>query len=69
MIYVTGDMHGEQGRFDDSKLKKLKRGDYLIVCGDFGFLWDNSVRERAFIKKLSKKKYTTLFIDGTHENF
>lgn len=69
MIYVTGDMHGEQSRFDDSRIKKLKRGDYLIICGDFGFLWDNSAKERAFLKKLSKKKYTTLFIDGTHENF
>lgn len=69
MIYVTGDMHGEQSRFSDPKLKKLKRGDYLIVCGDFGFVWDGSAAERAFIRKLSKKKYTTLFIDGAHENF
>ncbi len=69
MIYVTGDMHGEQDRFSDKSIKKLKRGDYLIVCGDFGFIWDNSAKERAFLKKLSKKKFTTLFIDGTHENF
>lgn len=69
MIYVTGDMHGEVERFNDSAIKKLKRGDYLIVCGDFGFLWDDSAKERAFLKKLSKKKFTTLFIDGTHENF
>lgn len=69
MIYVTGDMHGEQDRFADSRIRKLKRGDYLIICGDFGFIWDNSAKERAFLKKLSKKKFTTLFIDGTHENF
>lgn len=69
MIYVTGDMHGETERFSDSAIRKLKRGDYLIVCGDFGFLWDDSAKERAFLKKLSKKKFTTLFIDGTHENF
>lgn len=69
MIYVTGDMHGEQERFSDPRLRKLKRGDYLIVCGDFGFLWEGSAAERAFIRKLSKKKFTTLFIDGAHENF
>lgn len=69
MIYVTGDMHGEQERFADPKLKKLKRGDYLIVCGDFGFLWEGSAQERAFLRKLSKKKFTTLFVDGAHENF
>ena len=69
MIYITGDIHGEQELFSDPKLKKLKRGDYLIVCGDFGFIWDNSAAEKTFLRKLSKKKYTTLFIDGTHENF
>jgi len=69
MIYVTGDMHGEQERFSDPCLRKLKRGDYLIVCGDFGFIWDNSPSEKTFLRKLSKKKYTTLFVDGTHENF
>lgn len=69
MIYITGDMHGEQERFSDPRLKKLKRGDYLIVCGDFGFIWNDNAAERAFLRKLSKKKYTTLFIDGAHENF
>ena len=42
MILVTGDMHGEWERFGDKALKKLKKGDTLIVCGDFGFVWDNS---------------------------
>lgn len=69
MIYVTGDTHGVQERFSDPKLKKLKRGDYLIVCGDFGFVWDGSAAEKAFLRKLAKKKYTTLFVDGVRENF
>ena len=37
VIYVTGDMHGDFSRFKDSPLKKLKAGDTLLVCGDFGF--------------------------------
>ncbi len=69
MIYVTGDMHGVYSRFDDPRLKKLKKDDILIVCGDFGFLWDGSKDEMNILKKLSKKKYTICFIDGTHENF
>ena len=50
MIYVTGDTHGIASRFDDPRLKKLGRGDTLIVCGDFGFLWDGSKDEINALK-------------------
>ncbi len=42
MIYVTGDIHGDFNRFEEKELKKLKEGDVLLICGDFGFLWDNT---------------------------
>ena len=69
MIYVTGDTHGIASRFDDPRLKKLGRGDTLIVCGDFGFIWNGSKEEMSVLKKLSKNKYNICFVDGTHENF
>ncbi len=69
MIYITGDTHGDYKRFTQPQLKKLKKGDTLIVCGDFGFIWDNSKREQKLLKKLGKKKYDLCFVDGTHENF
>lgn len=69
MIFVTGDTHGDYSRFRDSKLRKLKKNDSLIICGDFGFIWDGSRQEQNFIKKLSSLKYNVLFIDGCHENF
>lgn len=69
MIYVTGDMHGVASRFDDPALRKLRGGDTLIICGDFGFLWDGSKEELNVLKKLSRKRYNICFIDGTHENF
>lgn len=69
MIYVTGDTHGELSRFDASQMKKVRRGDTVIVCGDFGFIWDGGEREEKNLKKLGNKKYRILFIDGTHENF
>ncbi len=69
MIYVTGDTHGIASRFNDPRLKSLKQGDTLIVCGDFGFLWNGSKDEISVLKKLSKKKYNICFVDGTHENF
>lgn len=69
LIFVTGDTHGDYSRFKDSKLRKLKKNDSLIICGDFGFVWDGSRQEQNFIRKLSSLKYNILFVDGCHENF
>ncbi len=69
MVWITGDMHGDIERFKDKNIKKLKKGDYLIVLGDFGFVWDNSEEEIKARKKISKRKFTTLFIEGINENF
>lgn len=35
MIYLTGDLHGDIERLKSKEMKKLKKGDTLIVCGDF----------------------------------
>lgn len=69
MICITGDMHGELDRFNDKKIKSLKKGDILIVCGDFGFVWDGSKRENAVLKAIGRKKFYTLFVEGCHENY
>jgi len=69
VVYVTGDMHGDPTRFKTPAIKKLDKGDTLIVCGDFGFVWDGSDEENRFLKKLQNKKFNICFIDGTHENF
>lgn len=68
MIYLTGDLHGDLERFKSKEMKKLKKGDTLIVCGDFGFLWNGSKKETSVLKKLSKLKYQILFVEGTHDN-
>lgn len=69
MLYVTGDTHGNLERFKEKSLKKLKKNDTLLICGDFGFIWDNSRLEKNNLKKLSDLKYTIAFVDGCHENF
>ena len=69
MIYVTGDTHGDIEIFNERRLGHLKKGDTLIITGDFGFIWDNSKEEIKNLKKLSKKKYDILFVEGSHENF
>lgn len=73
MIYITGDTHIPE---DISKLsttkfakqKNLSAEDYVVICGDFGGIWDHSKEEQYWINWLSKKNFTTLFIDGNHEN-
>lgn len=69
MIYVTGDTHGDITRFKKREFKRFTKKDYLIICGDFGFLWDESLIEKENLEFLKAQKYTILFVDGTHENF
>lgn len=69
MIYITGDTHGDINIFNERHLGQLKKGDTLIITGDFGFIWDNSKEEIKNLKKLQKKKYDILFVEGAHENF
>lgn len=73
-IYITGDLHIP---IDISKLstrkwteqKELSHNDFLIICGDFGGVWNKSKEELYWINWLSKKNFTILFVDGNHENF
>lgn len=69
MVYVTGDLHGDFERFKTNATRKLQKGDTLIVCGDFGFIWDGSRQEQKILEKLAAKPFHICFIDGTHENF
>lgn len=69
MVYITGDMHGEIERYYDPAVKKLKKNDVLIVCGDFGFIWDNSPAEKKNLKWIGKRKFKTLFVEGCHDNY
>lgn len=69
MIYITGDMHGDIERLSKTELSMISHNDTLIICGDFGFIWNNDVKENQFLNRLEKRKYNICFIDGTHENF
>lgn len=74
MIYITGDTHIPT---DVTKLsskrfpqqKEMTSEDYLIICGDFGGVWCGDNEELYWRKWLEKKNFTTLFVDGNHENF
>ena len=79
-IFITGDIHGYTGlnrlsrRMLDYSVFKEK--DYLIVLGDFGVLWQKADAgewrlryEKHALEWLTTRPWTTLFIDGNHENF
>ncbi len=67
-VYITGDMHGDMERLYDKEFRKLKKGDTLIVCGDFGYIFDGNSLEKNFIKFFATRKFVTCFVDGTHDN-
>lgn len=74
MLYVTGDTHGDldfQKIIDWSEATKLNKDkDYLVILGDFGYVWANKrdTHEKEKLDFISRLPFTTLFIDGNHEN-
>lgn len=75
MIYITGDTHREMDIWkinpDDGfgVGKNLTREDYVIICGDFGCVWDGADGDEFWLKWLESLPWNTVFIDGNHENF
>ena len=72
-IFVTGDIHAS---YDIAKLSEscfdtagLTKDDYVIICGDFGLVWNNSASEQYWLRWLDARPFTTLFVDGNHEGF
>lgn len=75
MIYLTGDTHGGidvKKLLDPTVTASFHKEDYLIICGDFGFIWNNgheSAKEKSWLDWFDQQRWTTLFVDGNHENF
>lgn len=73
MIFVTGDTHGDFSRFSTDCFpegKNCTKDDFVIILGDFGGIWEREENssERYWLNWLDKKPWTTLFLDGNHEN-
>ena len=66
-IFITGDTHADFKRFGSQFFDDKEC--YIIVCGDFGGVWDSSNTEKYWLNWLENKKFTILFVDGNHENF
>jgi hypothetical protein len=78
-VFLTGDTHGGcNNGMDMRKLsskefpegKGLTRDDYVIILGDFGFIWSREeTRDSIYWRTwMQNKPWTTLFLDGNHEN-
>ena len=73
-IFITGDTHGNFTRLSHKNWpegKTLDKDDFVIICGDFGGIWLNKSDKDEIYKLnwLNEKPWTTLFVDGNHENF
>ena len=76
MVYVTGDIHGwlDIGKLTPDRWPEgteLRHSDFLVICGDFGLFWSNppTLEEKFFLDWLDSRPWTTLFVDGNHENY
>lgn len=72
MIYATGDTHGDFQRFQPENFPEqaqMTREDFMIICGDFGGVWDGGKRDARKLDWLESLPFTTLFVSGNHENF
>lgn len=72
MVYITGDTHAVFTRFGTKvfpEQKEMTRDDFVIICGDFGGIWYDNAYEQYWLKWLSEKPFTILYVDGNHENF
>ena len=72
IIWVTGDTHGDwihRVNVDSfPEQREMSKDDYVIILGDFG-IWRDSPQQRWYLNWLEEKHFTTLFIDGNHENY
>ena len=60
MIFVTGDTHipidiTKLNRYNFPEQKELTKDDFLIICGDFGGVWNGDKEELYWRKWLEEK--------------
>ena len=89
-LFVTGDTHGADRigfgsadgyipRFNMEgfpEQKELNKDDIVVICGDFGGVWDTnrtvfaeSPKEKHDLDWLDSRSFTTVFVPGNHENY
>lgn len=76
-VYVTGDIHGDATRlsseafYEQRLFSGNKDENIVIILGDFGIVWARDAEngnEKWWLNWLEEKPFTTIFVDGNHEN-
>ena len=69
MIYLVSDTHGRcEKLYNLANEVELKKNDYIIVLGDFGFYVKNDEWENHLLNSLNRLGCTLLFLDGNNDN-
>lgn len=74
-LFVTGDVHGQydyrkMGDFRKAMKGELTLEDAIVVCGDFGILWEHERQDRYFKNHVyGDFPCTIMWVCGNHENF
>lgn len=74
LCWITGDLHADMARecrlagHNWPAAATLTEDDYVIVCGDFGYVWDCDEKHGDDLDWFEGKPWTTLFVDGDHED-
>ena len=72
-FYVCGDTHGQIDLFKLTSKhfvegKSLTKDDFVLICGDCAAVWGNDQIDIYLREWFDGKPWTTLYIDGNHEN-
>lgn len=71
MIFITGDTHGSIHRMTQlvTTLSLYSGPKHLIICGDFGYLLQNTPQEWNFLEKDlgALPDINIIFVDGNHD--
>ena len=70
-IFITGDCHASYTKLGFKRFpegRDLSKDDYVIICGDFGY-WHDTPEEAYWMDWLENRPFTTLWVDGNHENY
>ena len=75
-VWITGDIHGNPHRlstdsfYEQKEFCNNKDENVVIIAGDFGLVWDKeeNKQEKYWLDWLESKPFTTVFVDGNHEN-
>lgn len=80
-IWITGDCHANFHKFSKDvfwEQRDMTKDDVMILCGDFGGVWhqENNIEYNDYFRRENEKldwleslPFTTVFVDGNHENF